>query len=115
MLTIKTVTVVAYIFRNLLGIAPFADRGCTATFTASRFSLHHFGQLPILVGQRHAHNLWRIAVPKSIVPSRSLPSYEPHQVLLLHQTDQQPDAEYVRFVHAALGSPPPTTFLRAVA
>jgi hypothetical protein len=62
-----------------------------------------------------AHNLWRIELPKTVVPSRCLPSYEPHQALLLHQTDQQPDAEYVRFVHAALGSPPPTTFLRAVA
>ena len=121
MLTIKTVTVVEYIFRNkdlvvnLLGIAPFADRGCTATFTASQFTLHHLGKLPILVGRRHAHNLWRIELPKTVIPSRCLPSYEPHQVLLLHQTDQQPDAEYVRFVHAALGSPPPTTFLRAVA
>jgi hypothetical protein len=45
MLTIDTVTVVAYIFRdkdlvhNLLGISPFADIGCTAMFTASKFSL----------------------------------------------------------------------------
>jgi hypothetical protein len=121
MLTIKTVTVVAYIFRNkdlvvnLLGIAPFADRGCTVTFTVSQFTLHHLGKLPILVGRCHAHNLWRIELPKTVVPSHSRPTHEPLQVLLLHQTDQQPDAEYARFVHAALGSPPPTTFLRAVA
>jgi hypothetical protein len=43
-----------------------------------------------------------------------VPNYETGQVLLLHQTLQQPIAENVRFVHAALGSPPPTTFFCAV-
>jgi hypothetical protein len=70
MLTIQSVTVVAYIFRNsdlvhnLLGVAPFADRGCTATFTATEFSLYHQPNAPILVGARYAHNLWRIAMPE---------------------------------------------------
>jgi hypothetical protein len=46
MLTIRTITIVAYIFRdkdlvhNLLGIAPFADLGCTAVFTAKQFRLY---------------------------------------------------------------------------
>ncbi len=66
MLTIGNVTVTAYIFwdadlvHNLLGISPFADRKCTAVFTASQFSLFHNGKTPILVGNRHAHNLWRV-------------------------------------------------------
>ncbi len=52
MLTIGTVTVIAYIFKNadlvhnLLGIAPFADKGCTAMLTAERFALYHLGQEP---------------------------------------------------------------------
>ncbi len=39
------------------------------------------------------------------------PSTEP--VLLLHEETRR-DSTYVQFVHACLGSPPPTTFLRAV-
>ncbi len=44
MLTVQTITVIAYIFRdddlvhNLLGIAPFADRECKAVFTAKKFT-----------------------------------------------------------------------------
>jgi hypothetical protein len=34
-------------------------------------------------------------------------------VLLLHE-DTRSDAKYVQFIHACMGSPPPTTFLRAV-
>jgi hypothetical protein len=56
MFTVGTVTIVAFIFRdvdlihNLMGIAPFADLGCTATFTAKRFTLTHLGKDPILIG-----------------------------------------------------------------
>jgi hypothetical protein len=102
MLTIKTVTVVAYIFKdkdlvhNPLGIAPFADRGCTVTFTAGHFALHHENSNPIVSGTRHAHNLWRIALPKKQEPSPFVPNYETGQVLLLHQTLQQPITEHVR-------------------
>jgi hypothetical protein len=44
---LSSITIVAYIFRdenlvhNLLGIAPFADVGCTAVFTAKQFRLYH--------------------------------------------------------------------------
>ena len=121
MLTIGTVTVVAYIFRdadlvhNLLGVAPFADRGCTATFTATQFALYHHPSKPMLVGTRHAHNLWRIAMPEYHEPVGPLPAFTASQVFLLHQVASQPEAEHVRFVHATLGSSPPTTFLKAVA
>ena len=37
----------------------------------------------------------------------------PTPALLLHE-DTRRDRDYVRFVHACMGSPPPTTFLRAV-
>jgi hypothetical protein len=70
MLIINTVTVIAYIFRdtdlehNLLGIAPFADKGCTAIFSATKFSLFRHDKVPILVGERHDNHLWRITMPK---------------------------------------------------
>jgi hypothetical protein len=117
MLKISSVTVIAYIFRdnallhNLLGIAPFADKGCTATFSANRFALYHLDRKPILVGTRHTGNLWRINYH---YPSAPMPPLETGPVLLLHQTQQQPDRQHVRFVHAALGSPPSTTFMKAV-
>ena len=69
MLSIETITVVAYIFRdddlvqNLLGISPFADKGCTAVFTAQNFKLFHQGDKPIMIGTRQALNLWRVARP----------------------------------------------------
>jgi hypothetical protein len=108
-----------YIFlvHNLLGIAPFADKECTATFSANRFALYHLDRKSILVGTRHTGNLWRIALSNyhyPIAPSAPILPLETGPVLLLHQTQQQPDREHVRFVHAALGSPPPTTFMKAV-
>jgi hypothetical protein len=120
MLKISTVTVIAYIFRdndlvhNLLGIPPFADKGCTATFSANRFALYHLDRKPILVGTRDTGNLWRIALSNYHSPSAPMLQLETGPVLLLHQTQQQPDREHVRFVHAALSSPPPTTFMKAV-
>ncbi len=58
---IKQIAVVAYIFRNeylvhnLLGIAPFADCGCEAVFTATDFNLYHNQDL-LLTGKRHSAN-----------------------------------------------------------
>ena len=118
MFTVGTVTIVAFIFRdtdlihNLMGIAPFADLGCTATFTAKRFTLTHLGNDPILIGTRHTSNLWRIPIPRQ--NSKLVPDYGANQVTLLHQT-AIPEAEHIRFVHASLGHPTPTTFLTAVA
>ncbi len=64
---VKTISVVAYVFKdedlvhNLLGIAPFADCGCKAVFTAHDFSLYHNKNL-ILKGKRHSANLWHISL-----------------------------------------------------
>ncbi len=120
MLTIGTVMVIAYIFKdtdlvhNLLGIAPFADRGCKASFDSSHFYLYHLDRKPILVGTRHAHNLWRINMPELQLPCKLVPAYAADQIRLSHHP-ADPDAEHIRFVHAALKSPPPSTFLKAVA
>ena len=122
---VKTISVVAYIFRdedlvhNLLGIAPFADCGCKAVFTAHDFNLYHRKTL-ILTGKRHSANLWHISLDQARmvatpterqVYAATTTVTEP--VLLLHEETRR-DSTYVQFVHACLGSPPPTTFLRAV-
>ena len=67
---VKTISVVAYVFRdedlvhNLLGIAPFADCGCTAVFTAHDFNLYH-KNVRLLAGKRHSANLWHISLDES--------------------------------------------------
>ena len=88
MFSIHTVTIVAFIFRdsdlvhNLLDIAPFADLGCTDTFTAKRFTLTHLSKNPILVGTRHTANLWRIPIPwHAPCP---VPDFGANQFTLLH-------------------------------
>jgi hypothetical protein len=65
--TIKHNAVVAYLFRdedlihNLLAMAPFADKGCTAVFTAREFHLYHQATL-LIAGKRHSANLWHVAL-----------------------------------------------------
>jgi hypothetical protein len=66
------------------------------------------------MGSRHARNLWRINMPTPATPIGPLPEFSAQSVMLLHHS-AQPDAEHIRFVHACLGSPTPTIFLRAVA
>ncbi len=68
---IKHIAVVAYVFKdddlvhNLLGIAPFADCGCKAGFTAADLNLYHNHDL-LLTGKRHSAYLWHIAHTKSL-------------------------------------------------
>jgi hypothetical protein len=118
---VKAISVVAYIFRNenlvhnLLGIAPFADCGCTAVFTATSFELYHH-KLRLLTGTRHSANLWHISLdrPSQTVPTPTFIAPVPAPtVLLLHENTRR-DKKYVQFIHACLGSPPPTTFLKAI-
>jgi hypothetical protein len=120
---IKKISVLAYIFKdedlvhNLLGIAPFADCGCRAVFTATAFTLYHHKTL-LLTGKRHSANLWHITLPGvkfRPVPPRQMAASTSiaKPVLLLHDNTRTAE-RYVQFIHACLGSPPPTTFLRAV-
>jgi hypothetical protein len=91
--TIKHIAVVAYLFRNedlvhnLLGMAPFADKGCTAVFTARNFRLYHQTTL-LITGKRHSANLWHVALAGG--PTIGAPNIFPEgppttQVLLLHE------------------------------
>jgi hypothetical protein len=114
--TIKHIRVVAYLFKdedlvhNLLGMAPFADVGCTAVFTARDFELYH-QQTLLIAGKRHSANLWHVELCRGppIQGALDFPEGPPTaRVLLLHE-DTRRDKSYVQFVHACLGSPPPTT------
>jgi hypothetical protein len=72
----------------------------------------------MLKGTRHSANLWHIALNYSTVtltPATGLPQYEDFSqpALLMHE-DTRRDEDYVRYIHACLGNPAPTTFLQAV-
>jgi hypothetical protein len=81
------------------------------------FTLYHHKTL-LLTGKRHSANLWHITLPSvkvGTVPPRQMAASSTigKPVLLLH-ANTRTDEKYVQFIHACLGSPPPTTFLRAV-
>jgi hypothetical protein len=101
---------------NLLGIAPFADRGCKAVFIAKNFRLYHLDTV-ILTGTRHGQNLWHIILNKVPTPTQGLcaTTYYGHTepVLLMHDNTRK-NEDYVRLIHACMGHPTSTTFLQAV-
>jgi hypothetical protein len=115
----------AYIFgdnklaANLLGLAPFCDLGCTAVFKQRTFQLFQQRQQgPIMTGTRQpGQSLWQVAIPKAVT-SDHIPPQFPHTrqgfYIEANFVSQQDNASYVRFVHAALGYPAPSTFLNAV-
>jgi hypothetical protein len=136
--TVGSLSLTAYIFQpsdlvnNLLGLAPFADRACTSTFRPTSFQIYpHKGSTPLLVGTRDSsRSLWLVDLNANSLPistSDGIPP--PHQYAALHTSQMTPahgvyieanhvsrhdNASYVRFTHACLGYPAPTTFLRAV-
>ena len=128
-LTIANMTIMAYIFKdsdlvtNLVGLIPFVDRGCKAEYNATAFVLLSPTNVPILKGTRTSRDsLWIVnlgeATQSVCTPSDGIP---PPQALLDRGTyieanflSLHDNASYVKFVHAALGYPAPSTFLRAV-
>jgi hypothetical protein len=54
-----------------------------------------------------------IAVPPESAPSVDQLPVPTQRIRLFHE-DTRRDAKFVQFVHACLGSPPPTTFLHAI-
>ncbi len=116
----------AYIFRqndlatNLLGLAPFCDLGCQAIFSKNKFQLCAPNQkMPFLTGSRQSGKslLWQVNLSTKPTSDHIPPPY-PHNgqgvYVEANSASQQDNASYVRFVHAALGYPAPTTFLKAV-
>lgn len=137
-LAVGQLSMTAYVFRNcdlvnnLLGLAPFADRACTSTFRPFQFQIYpHKGTIPILTGTRDSsQSLWQVNLSANSAPiylSDGIPPPTPraalHTITQTHlagiyieanHVAQQDNATYVRFIHACMGYPAPTTFLRAV-
>ena len=134
---VGSLDITAYMFKdcdlvnNLLGLAPFADRACTSAFRPSQFQIYpHNGSTPILSGTRDsARSLWLVNLGMKEKSPRSdgIPPPQTHSAHHTFSATSVPgvyieanhaalhdNASYVRFIHACLGYPAPTTFLRAV-
>ena len=125
-LRVGTFNLPAFVFQdrdlasNLLGVAPFSQYGCTATFTPNTLHIAERTGVPILTGERESgSNLWVVrlegahtltlpATTRTALPDT--PRTAPSAFAITPQTD----ARFVQFVHAAMGYPAPTTFLHAV-
>ena len=115
----------AYIFRqgelatNLLGLAPFCDLGCEAIFSKNGFKLFGPNQsTPFLTGSRSpGQSLWKVNISMKTVSDHIPPPYPIKEKGLYIEANcisHHDNASYVRFVHAAMGYPAPSTFMTAV-
>jgi hypothetical protein len=117
-LRVGTFNLPAFVFQdkdlasNLLGVAPFSNHDCTATFTPTTFRISERTGSPILTGERElGSSLWvvrleGVAKPTLSATTRTAPS--------AFAVTPQTDARFVQFVHAAMGYSASTTFLHAV-
>lgn len=97
---------------SLLSVSEMCRAGCSATFTDTDVSVHYNEQL-ILRGDKNAHaSLWHVPLPPVIYATPSVASavttFDPAP------TAHSNDADFVRFMHAAFGSPALSTFQHAV-
>ena len=115
----------AYIFsdhdlaNNLLGLLPFTNLGCTGVFKPHSFHIFKGNErTAILSGTRDSANaLWRVPIlSDGRTATDNIPPPAPAAGLYVeaNAVQIQDNASYVRFVHACLGYPAPTTFLHAV-
>jgi hypothetical protein len=107
---------------NLLGLVPFANKGCTSSFRPHTF--HVFKPqdgAAILGGTRESKSsLWQVRLHRGPKPIDEItdgippPSQMKGHYIEAHAAINHDTASYVKFVHASLGYPAPNTFLRAV-
>jgi hypothetical protein len=128
-MTIGGLPLVAFIFRdqdlvsNLLGLSPFANHGCESTFKAKSFQIYRPHTRTVIVhGTRSAPNtLWDVDISAAVLASTPAtdgipPPAKGQQGIFIeaNHVKQYDNRTYVRYVHASLGYPAPSTFLRAV-
>jgi hypothetical protein len=110
---------------NLLGLASFVDMVCTAVFKPSVFHLYRGRHdTPVLSERRQSAlslSLWQVDLAKAAFaahPSDGIPPPQAKEASGIYVeanslTDQNAGS-YFNFVHASLGYPAPSSFLRAV-
>ena len=110
----------AHIFQELahplLSIGLLCDHGCTAIFDNATVTIQKDTQT-ILTGQRDpTTNLWTIPLTMAsphICPN-IMASPRTNEHTALNAYDATNKADHVKFLHAACGSPVPTTWIQAI-
>jgi uncharacterized membrane protein YgcG len=109
------ISLTGYIFaegtlsHNLAGFSNFCNKGCTVTLTQTGIDVSRDG-ITIWAGTKApTDKLWYLNLES--IGAHAQPT---HIVEAMSTLKLDSDAEYVRFVHAALGSPPISTLLNAV-
>lgn len=112
------IVITGYIFpdhtlsHNLAGFSNFCNEGCTVTLTQIGITVSRDG-VTIWAGEKAPNDkLWFLDLSSIGTPTLHPADTATTDAMSAIHLDS--DAEYVRFVHAALGSPPLTTFLKAI-
>jgi hypothetical protein len=131
--TARTTNLFTNMREPLLSIGVLCDHGCTATFRARDVVVTKDDQ-HILTGHREpSTGLWKIPLPLSSEPPPHSPAPLPAALARVNQVATPPQYDYpiahlqmnsayhqpnntalVRFLHAAAGSPVPSTWIRAI-
>jgi hypothetical protein len=113
---LPTTATQAHIFPQLahalLSIGLLCDHGCTAIFDQQTVNIHYANQI-IMTGYRDPHtNLWVIPMDTPTPNNHLGPANTEHLANSAYHTSALP--ELVQFLHAACGSPVPSTWIRAI-
>ena len=95
--------------QSLCGLAPLTRQGCSVVFTDTTVSVVKDGKVLMEGSKKPQDTLWPL--PLSFAPPAV--TEQPDDQALLTITHQS-NAEYVKFSHATFGSPPVSTFIRAI-
>ena len=95
--------------QSLCGLAPLTRQGCSVVFTDTSVSVVKDGKVLMEGSKKPQDTLWPL--PLSFAPPAV--TEQPDDQALLTITHQS-NAEYVKFSHATFGSPPVSTFIRAI-
>jgi hypothetical protein len=120
-LCIFNLDIMAYIFpdrdltNNLLRLVPFANLGCTGEFKPQSFHIFKGTEhTAILSGTRdNPTSLWRVSLHREMSPTSDSippPCQDTGLYVEANAVSIQDNTTYVRFVHACLGYPAPSTF-----
>ena len=102
---------VAHIFEDselslsLLSISDLCNAGCTATFSADDIVIRHNGNIIINDTKDTHDSLWHVKLPSMSVQANASNNI---------YTKSSKDGDFIKFIHASLGSPALSTLTHAV-
>ena len=94
---------------SLLSISDLCDAGCTATFSADGFVIRHIGAIIINDTKDTHDSLWHVKFTTMSAQANAF-----NNVYTLAPTQSSEDGDFIKFIHASLGSPALSILIRAV-